>query len=82
MIGILIYNDNQCVSMHPKSFDWIFSYIIALLNRTCDYDTAICKSLLLCEGMRIVIPTSLDELWENILSTGISFSDHDMSLNI
>jgi hypothetical protein len=33
LIGILIYNDNPCVSMLPKSFDWIFSYIIALLNR-------------------------------------------------
>jgi hypothetical protein len=47
-----------------------------------DYDTAICKGFLLCEGMGIIIPTSLGKLWKNILSTGISFSDHDMSLNI
>jgi hypothetical protein len=30
--------------------------------------------------MRIIIPTSLDQLWENIFSTGIGFGDHKSSV--
>jgi hypothetical protein len=43
-----------------------------------NYDSTISEGFLLCEGMGVVIPTSLDELWENILSTGISFGYHNL----
>jgi hypothetical protein len=43
-----------------------------------NYDSTISEGFLLCEGMGVVIPTSLDELWENILSTCISFGYHNL----
>jgi len=41
-----------------------------------DYDTAVGKGFLLCEGMGVVVPTSLGEFWEDVFSTGISFGNH------
>src|SRR4030042_3762949 len=44
----------------------------------CDYDTAICKGFLFCKGMGVIIPSSLDEFWEDIFSTGIGFGNHNL----
>jgi hypothetical protein len=41
-----------------------------------EHDAAIGECLLLCEGMRVVIPSGLDELRQDVLPASISFSDH------
>ena len=41
-----------------------------------DYDSPIGKGFLFCEGIEVIIPTSLGEFREDIFSAGISFGYH------
>ena len=40
-----------------------------------DYAT-IREGLLLCKGVRIIVPSRCDEFGQDVLATGVGFSDH------
>ncbi len=44
---------------------------------TSDNDAPVRKGLLLCERVRVVVPSGLDDLRENVLTAGIGLGNHD-----